>query len=346
MSRPVVAARAGLVVGAGLALAGTGSSAAAASGCDAIDVYDATSAKVAACGARPVAAVSTTRHDDGGVTRSYRFEDRTTAEMVAPPVDFDPLTAAPEELDRYGIPREPSDPEGRAEWLKAAAKAHFVTPPDHLVQLPIRAANLYTQNWSGYVNYANTFTTASAEWVQPYDHGTSCGSANEATWVGLGGYNSSALGQNGTNVNGQAWWEVLPYAQVGMPLNATAGQKFKAETTWEPSNSRYKFWWYNTYTGAMTTLYRNEPSSHYDGSTADYIVERPRVSGSLTPLTNVGTVSFTRTGSATAGGGSGTAAAFPSASIEMDNGSTVLATPGALNGAGAGDFGVTWKACA
>ena len=80
-------------------------------------------------------------------------------------------------------------------------------------------------------------------------------------------------------------------------------------------------------------------------SSAEWVVERPEVCSrtcSLTSLADFGSVTFS-SASATSGGSSASISGYSDASIEMVNGSTVLAVPSALTANGAG-FTDTWKA--
>jgi hypothetical protein len=78
-------------------------------------------------------------------------------------------------------------------------------------------------------------------------------------------------------------------------------------------------------------------------SSAEWIVERPSIgSANLPPLANFAATTFTNT-SATAGASSGSISAFSYAPIAMvsNDGSSTLATPGALS-AGGTSFTDTW----
>ena len=71
-------------------------------------------------------------------------------------------------------------------------------------------------NWSGYADTGATFSTATGHWTEP---SVSCGSQTSlaAFWVGIDGYSSSSVEQDGTLAEcyrGSAyyytWWEMYP----------------------------------------------------------------------------------------------------------------------------------------
>jgi hypothetical protein len=71
-------------------------------------------------------------------------------------------------------------------------------------------------NWSGYATDSGTYTSVSANWVQPTGTCTSA-TRYSSFWVGLDGYSSSTVEQDGTDtdcVNGKpqyyGWYETYP----------------------------------------------------------------------------------------------------------------------------------------
>ena len=80
-------------------------------------------------------------------------------------------------------------------------------------------------------------------------------------------------------------------------------------------------------------------------SSAEWIVERPEVcsrSCSLTSLADYGSVTFSNA-TASVGSSSEPISSYANTGIEMENGTTPLATPGALNATGNG-FTDVWQA--
>jgi hypothetical protein len=64
---------------------------------------------------------------------------------AAPPPDFDPLSATPEELDKYGYPPKPTDPEALEVWSEEVSAptvpipdgAVFTLRPEHSTSLQL-----------------------------------------------------------------------------------------------------------------------------------------------------------------------------------------------------------------
>jgi Peptidase A4 family len=173
------------------------------------------------------------------------------------------------------------------------------------------AADLSAQvssNWSGYAVTApgTSFTDVTGTWVQPKAKCSQGRSSSSAFWVGLGGFDESsqALEQIGTEADCSAsgkptygaWFEIVPAASVPVKLKVLPGDTMTAavlvsgrQVTLGLKNlTRHtRFTKKLTVTGAL------------DLSSAEWIAEAPSLctaSGRcrVTPLTNFGTVSFTR----------------------------------------------------
>ena len=198
-------------------------------------------------------------------------------------------------------------------------------------------------NWSGYAatGSSGSYTSVSSSWVQP---SISCGSQDtySSFWVGLDGYDNSALEQTGTEadcIGGQAeygaWWEVLPAAET--PWNATVepGDQLTATVT---DNGDGTF----TMTLADSTQGWNQTttqqgSSGYQDSSAEVIAEATDVNGQIADLSDFGTVDFT--GSEADGNALDS---YAPTSITMQNQSSgdTMAQPGSLSD---GSFADTWE---
>lgn len=115
-------------------------------------------------------------------------------------------------------------------------------------------------------------------------------------WIGIDGYGNSSLIQTGTeqDVSGgvasyYAWWEILPASQTRIPTvtvhpgdRMTASVARSSGSTWQIVITN------NTTSQSFTTL------QTYSGpaSTAEWIMERPQVSGSYATLTQYTTFAF------------------------------------------------------
>lgn len=221
---------------------------------------------------------------------------------------------------------------------------HFVIPPTTLVSVNLES-NITSSNWSGYINTSNEqiYNTAQAYWTEPTLQASRCSQNSATFWAGLGRFNSKQLAQDGTalNVPGfgehQAWSEVLPTqsSMVAANLYTTPGAQFVSSVTYE-GNNNFSFYMYNFATGQATSFVVNAYGC--DGSTAEYIAERPTTNGTIDNLSNFGTIDFIS--AETNGNSIGT---YGHSAITMTDGNTTLAIPSALYGGSS--FSVTQHAC-
>jgi hypothetical protein len=100
-----------------------------------------------------------------------------------------------------------------------------------------------SSNWSGYAATGRTFSTVSANWVEP---SVTCPGGNQysAFWVGLDGYSSSTVEQtgssadcNGTSPHYYAWYEMYPAFPVNFSNTVRAGDHFSASVTHSSGSS-------------------------------------------------------------------------------------------------------------
>ena len=215
--------------------------------------------------------------------------------------------------------------------------------------LPLRGArarrndSVTSGNWSGYAatGSSGSYTSVTSSWVQP---AISCGSQDtySSFWVGLDGYDNSALEQTGTEadcIGGQAeygaWWEVLPAAETPWSVTVEPGDQLTATVT---DNGDGTF----TMTLADSTQGWNQTttqqgSSGYQDSSAEVIAEATDVNGQIADLSDFGTVDFT--GSEADGNALDS---YAPTSITMQNQSSgdTMAQPGSLSD---GSFADTWE---
>ena len=285
-----------------------------------------------------------------GGAQQYQYDVAGNLTVVSiPPQGFDFATATSAQLALYGIPAEPSpNSPAHALWTQMIDNLHFASAPPFLAGLVNATANYaYSPNWAGYVaqGSASTFTTAQAIWYEEYLYSSRCSSASLVTWAGLGGYNVSQLAQNGTgdNVpelnNNEGWYEVLPQQgnMISVPWSSTPGQLVEAQTQYE-QNDVFAFFWYDYSTGQAFNA--QVTANGYNGSTADFVVERPDIFG-YTNLLNFGTMTFHY-----AGGNGYPIGSLNNVEVIMRNPNTgdTLATPGGIYNSGQ-SFNVTQNNC-
>lgn len=185
-------------------------------------------------------------------------------------------------------------------------------------------------NWAGYVAGSNLFfpqpsvSAVSASWTVPTVTGSGSNSNQySSAWVGIGGQFDSSLIQVGTEhdiINGapsySAWYEMLPATLVTInSMHLSPGDQMQASVNLADANS-------NTWTITIkdsTTGQSFQQNFQYTAGklSADWIVERPSLGGSLTNLANFGTVTFTDC-QATIGGRTGGITDFADNRIYME----------------------------
>ncbi len=226
-------------------------------------------------------------------------------------------------------------------------------PTDHRVGIKSPGfkglSDVTSTNWSGYADTGSSFSDVSASWTEP---GASCSSRSEslaAFWVGIDGYSSDSVEQDGTMIEcydrtayQYTWWEMYPTNDVQIVgETAAAGDAITASVV--RSGTSYKLTVTDsTHTADSFTKTETCSASSCVDSSAEWIAEAPTGSSGVEPLSNFGT--WTASNAAvTEGSSAGTISSFTDDEITMiDSSGATKALPSALNGAGTG-FSVTWK---
>jgi hypothetical protein len=207
-----------------------------------------------------------------------------------------------------------------------------------------------TSNWSGYVATGTSYTTVSGSWTVPTVTCPSYPNQYASFWIGIDGKGSPSVEQDGTDsdcLGGQpnyyAWYEMYGDPSVSggnsvtLPDHVAAGDAINAQVS---------------VSGSFWTLYIHDATENWTESipitwsgaqqlSAEWIAERPELCSntcSYSALSDFGSVTFS---GASANGQS--IAALNASPFEMTNGSTLLALPSGLNGAGNG-FTDSWYA--
>lgn len=150
-------------------------------------------------------------------------------------------------------------------------------------------------NWSGYAADSGTYTSVSASWVQPAGTCTSA-TRYSSFWVGLDGYNSDSVEQDGTDtdcVNGRpqyyGWYETYPNPSYSFGKTVKAGDTITASVVYEGSN---KFQLNLADTTQGWSVSTTQTVSGAARSSAEVIIEAPCCtnSGGILPLADFGTV--------------------------------------------------------
>lgn len=223
---------------------------------------------------------------------------------------------------------------------------------DHRVPGMSRAVSGLSQvqstNWSGYADTGSNFSKATGGWTEP---GATCGRGTTyaAFWVGIDGYSSSSVEQDGTLIEcvhrtafQYSWWEMYPTNAIQVVgSSVAAGDSISASVT--RSGGSYTLSLTDS-THPANSFTTTQTCSGCANSSAEWIAEAPccTSSGGILPLANFGT--WTENGATvTEGSTSGVISSFTDDEITMvDNSGLVKAQPGPLNGSGNG-FSVTFE---
>jgi hypothetical protein len=193
-------------------------------------------------------------------------------------------------------------------------------------------------NWSGYVATGATFSSVSATWVQP---AVTCRSGDQyaSFWVGLDGYTSNSVEQDGTDSDCSGstpqyygWYEMYPKPSYDFGGSVSPGDTISASVTYSGTNS-YTLTLADESKGWSTSTTKKLAKA--SRSSAEVIIEAP-YSGGVLPLADFGTVHF----SDVLANGSPIGSFSPD-SIDMINGSGAdKATVSSLSGGE--NFSATW----
>jgi hypothetical protein len=319
--------------------------------CDSpFDPYAVSTAVLQTCGVQtfPLAAVSNL--PDGGTSFDFVAEGTTMTYLVPPP-GFSVLTASPASLAMYGIPARPDGGSALQQWQDTIGRLSLVTPPPFLAAPQVSSGGVTAArssgSWSGKVAHKKStsyFYSSTAEWGEPGAYATSCSNNSAFFWSGIGGWNSGTLAQGGTAINTpglgqhQAWTEVLPDQPyvVAQPVYGQRDGLFEAVVNHRSGG--FNILVENVSSGAGTIVAVN--SSHWDGSTAESIVERPTVNNSLRALTNFQQVSFVVNG---ANSSQLNSFSFYTVNMVNPNNGHLLAVAKAFDSSGA--FNDAWGTC-
>jgi hypothetical protein len=202
-------------------------------------------------------------------------------------------------------------------------------------------------NWSGYADTGSGFSKVSASWTEPTPSCAGELMSLAAFWVGIDGYSSDSVEQDGTLIEcflggtyEYTWWEIYPENDVQVVGETlAAGDKITATVT--RSGTRYTL----SVKDSTHTADSFSTTQTYSGaadSSAEWIAEAPSSSTGVYPLAKFST--WTDASSTVAGDSkSGVISTFHHDEITMATSSGATeAQPSALNSAG-NRFTVTWK---
>lgn len=225
-----------------------------------------------------------------------------------------------DELANLGYTERPdvlSSPDQYAKWLDHVSRPMTVLP-EHLVSTNVTASpGSYTfSNWSGLEAHSTTkrkYSAVTATWNVPLiTFGDSSGNPTySAFWVGLDGDRTKDLVQAGTEQDAQeflgilftnyyAWSELLPNQPTEQGVfGVNAGDEIEAEV-WigtgsgapNPKGGYGSFRIIDWTQSNESLFYVPLAGTYYNGTEAEWIMERPTVGGSLPDLSAYGTATM------------------------------------------------------
>jgi hypothetical protein len=218
-----------------------------------------------------------------------------------------------DELETLGYPERPdvlSSPDKYAKWLDRVSRP-MTELPAHLINrsdITAGPGSYTTANWSGLEAHSSTkrkYSAVTAIWdVPPIVIGDSSGNPTySAYWVGLDGDGTKDLVQAGTEQDAQeflgilftdyyAWSELLPNQPTEQEVfSVNAGDEIDVEV-WigtgsgapNPNGGYGSFRITDVTQNQEAKFYTPLSGTYYNGTEAEWIMERPQVDGSFPEL--------------------------------------------------------------
>jgi hypothetical protein len=190
-------------------------------------------------------------------------------------------------------------------------------------------------NWAGYADTGSSFSKVSSSWTEPSATCTSGAEQLAAFWVGIDGYSSDSVEQDGTIIEcyqGRAyqysWWEMYPTNAIQVVGSSVADSISSVVTR---SGTTYTLTVTDS-THTANSFTKTETCSNCANSSAEWIAEAPSSGSSIYPLAHFSTWTAS-SDSVTEGSTSGTISSFTDDELTMiDSSKNVKAQPGSLNG--------------
>jgi hypothetical protein len=215
-------------------------------------------------------------------------------------------------------------------------------------------------NWSGYADdntKKNSYKKVSGDWTQPAITCTTKELQVAVFWVGLDGFNTPTVEQDGTlaecyqgSVFYYTWWEMYPTNSIQVVGSTIKpGDKIAGSVAVSGSNYTLKLTDSTTSGNNVDTTQACSLTVTCSNASAEWIGETPSQARGYTPLPDFTTWTLS-SASVTSGTKTGTISTFPDDVITMVSAGGItstqniynLAKPGALNTAGDG-FALKWR---
>jgi hypothetical protein len=229
-------------------------------------------------------------------------------------------------------------------WLQHQAIGQHAT--NHAVAVSPDLSQAQSSNWSGYADIDETFSSVGGSWTEPTGTCSGFTTSLAAFWVGIDGYSSSSVEQDGTIIEcyfGTAyhfsWWEMYPTNAVQVVgESVAAGDHISASVVRSGSSYALRV---TDSTHPANSFSTTQSCSSCANSSAEWIAEAPSGSGGIEPLTDFHTWTLSGATVSTTTS-SGVISSYPDVEITMVGSGDVKAQPSPLNSSGNG-FSVTWE---
>jgi Peptidase A4 family len=203
-----------------------------------------------------------------------------------------------------------------------------------------------SQNWSGYADTGSSFTQVAGSWLEPSASCSRSTTSLAAFWVGIDGYASGTVEQDGTLIEcyrgvayQYSWWEMYPTNDIQVVgESVAAGDSITASVV--RSGTSYTLVVTDS-THPANNLSTTQTCSGCANSSAEWIAEAPSGTLGIYPLTDFGSWKETAA-TVTEGTTAGVISSFTDDEITMiDPLGLVKAAPGSLTSGN--QFTVTWE---
>jgi hypothetical protein len=182
-------------------------------------------------------------------------------------------------------------------------------------QMPQPSNTMYSSNWSGYVDFSGASSYGSASYyyivndmivpVAEQAFGACTGGWDWGSeWNGIDGWGSGDVLQAGVEFDAycsgstrssyySAWYEWYPYGEVRISsLPVAPGDEVFVEVWHTSSTQGYAYLVNDTTNQSVEVGFTAYPGYPLVGNSAEWVVERPTVGGSLSTLTNYTAIPF------------------------------------------------------
>jgi Peptidase A4 family len=289
----------------------------------------------------PVSATHTTH---GADVYHYGMKSGPGFDSYVPPAGFNPMTATQAVLSEMNVPARPAAGSELTSW-KQEWSGYKGTKQPKLCESPtplsepageispgpgVQGAHFGNNHWAGVLETNGGFTQVSADWYQT----DSTNGYDEVTWVGIGGWSTNELLQDGTTSPGgndypHAWFEYLPQQTSIITADETfVGDSINAQVVYTTASSGSALFIVHDDGISELSMRITDINQDYDSSVAEFITERPEIGKIFEPLGNTDTTYFSNAHGINSSGEIGVSG---ETSIVMTNDNTTQSTNNCSN---------------